>query len=173
VLGRPAKEGVHASLELAYPKWLGQVVVGAAFEPAHAFVIAGPGGQHQDRCVVQLGSQAARDRNAVDLGEHPVQDNQVVRSRLRLVQPRFPVERHFHAAGQILQAALDQHGDIWFILYDEYAASHRGQRSLGRPRRYEDSADSRARARARVALVLSPWRASSKARGSLAHLRSS
>lgn len=71
-----ADEGVETGEEFAVGEGLGDVVVGAAVEAGDAFLFAATGGEHHDGDVA-AGADAAEDFEAVDAGEHDVEDDDV------------------------------------------------------------------------------------------------
>ena len=71
-----AQDGAHAGHQLARVEGLGQVIVGAQFQADDAVHVVGAGGQHEHRHVALL-AQPAQDFEAVQPGQHDVQDYQV------------------------------------------------------------------------------------------------
>ena len=76
----PPQHGLDARDQLAGAERLGQVVVGAEPEPEDLVALLALGRQHDDRDAA-LGAKLAADFQAVDLGQHQVEDHQVRRRR--------------------------------------------------------------------------------------------
>ena len=70
-----AQDGADARRQFARVEGLGEVVVGAQFEADDAVDILAAGGEHHDRNFALL-AQAAEDFEAVDAGQHDVEDHQ-------------------------------------------------------------------------------------------------
>ena len=77
----PAKQSTEAREQLGERERLRQVVVRACVEPRHPTVDLGPGGEHEDRDGVVLGSQPSTHLEPVDPGHEDVEDHRVRRSR--------------------------------------------------------------------------------------------
>ena len=77
---RPApQQRAHARHQLADAERLGQVVVGAAVEAEHLVGLLAAGREHQDRRVGvrRVAPDGAAQREAVEPGQHQVEDDQV------------------------------------------------------------------------------------------------
>jgi hypothetical protein len=77
--GASTDECSQAGKELSERERLRQVVVGACIQPSHAIGDGRPRGQHQDGCPMTALAQAPAHLEAVDVGQHPVEDDGVVR----------------------------------------------------------------------------------------------
>ena len=73
---RAAQGGFDAAAELAHRERLGDVVVGADLEPGDLVGLAALRGQHDDRHLAAR-AQLAADLDAVELGQHQVEDDEV------------------------------------------------------------------------------------------------
>ena len=80
VVGRrgPAQQGAHPRQHLFIREWLDEVVVGARVESADSLFGAAEGGEQQDR-QRSGGTQSLADGDAVQAGQHDVEDDQVER----------------------------------------------------------------------------------------------
>ena len=101
---------------------LGQVVVGPRFQAVHDVGGQALRGQHQDGNEVAGLARAIGDREAVDAGQHDVEDHEVVangrprgeaRERLRAVAHHvdlvpFELEVELHALGEVLLVLDDE-----------------------------------------------------------------
>ena len=85
-----AQQRAQAREQLLALEGLDQVVVGADVEALHARVQRVARRQHQDRHVVAVVAQAARDVHAVEAGEPEVQHDQVREERVRLLEACTP-----------------------------------------------------------------------------------
>jgi hypothetical protein len=108
--------------QLTDAEGFGQVVVGAELQAEHAVELGGLGRRHQDRHVARPGAQALADLQAVQAGQHQVEDHQVVGLRLSLRQASGAVEGEADLATQVGQVQADQLGDVAVVFDDEDAA---------------------------------------------------
>ena len=96
-------QGPDAGQQLPGLKGLGEIVVGAAVQALDLVGDLGPGRQHQHRGGVPGGPQPPQHREAVQLGQHHVQQNHVVNGAEGVVQPRFAVVTDVHGVAVHLQ----------------------------------------------------------------------
>ena len=99
-LGRPrgaAHEGLHARQELGEREGLDQVVVAARLQAAHAVVHRVPRAQEQDGRAHARGGAGLDEAEAVQAGQHDVDDGRVVGRRPGpCSRPSLPVARAVH-----------------------------------------------------------------------------
>ena len=120
------QHGTHARIEFAKAERLGDVVVGAVFQPGHAIVLAGPRGQHDDRHVrhVRPRPQNPADLESADDRQVQIQDDEIRRTLAdrfeRRVSRSDDLRFGFAAA---LERVLDESGNVLFVFDDEYAMS--------------------------------------------------
>ncbi|MNH09963.1 hypothetical protein D3C79_694260 [compost metagenome] len=127
---KPGLVDAAAAQQCAYPgqqhPWLarfGHVVVGAHLQAQHLVMAVVAGGQHQDRQGLGLGAQQPAHLQAIEAGQHQVEDHQV-----RLVAPGFA--QHMVATGNhidtevvALQVAGDQFGQ-GAVIFDQENIGH-------------------------------------------------
>jgi len=105
--GRPAQQRPHTGHQLARAERLGQVVVGAHLKPHHQVQLGVSGGEHEDGDgAVPLDAPAHLE--AVEAGEHDVEDHQVGTDPLHQRHRRGPVDGHLDL--QALAAEAGGHG---------------------------------------------------------------
>ena len=93
--GRATDERPNARHELFDLEGLHQVVVGAGLESKDALAELAAGGEHQDRGGHPSFTELAADREAVDVGEHPVEDDEVV-------DPRWGLRERLRPGGRCI-----------------------------------------------------------------------
>jgi len=104
--------------ELGEVERLGQVVVGAAVEPAHTVADLVARGHHEDGHDADL-AQAAAEREPVHPGEHQVEHDEVRREGAEGAegaQPLAAVGRHLHRVALVRQAQAHKVGDGALVL---------------------------------------------------------
>ena len=76
---RAPQHGVDARQQFARREWLGDVVVGAAFEARHLVALFGARGEHDDRQLAgfAVALERARELEAAGVRKHPVDQQQV------------------------------------------------------------------------------------------------
>ena len=89
----PADHGAQSGQQLLEGERLDQVVVRAQVEASDAIGELVTRAENQDRRLRPARAQAAQDGQAVDLGEHDVEQDRVVRVGLGKGQPLFAVAR--------------------------------------------------------------------------------
>src|SRR5215213_2955442 len=90
-----AQDRAHAADELRPRERLGDVIVGAELETEDAVDLGVTCGQHQDRHDASLGTQAPADLRAGDVGQHHVEDEDVVVVGRGTLEGRLPVADRF------------------------------------------------------------------------------
>ena len=119
---RPAQHRLDARHQLARAERLGQVVVGADREADDLVDLLGAGGQHQDVGVRELADPPA-DLQAVDAGQHQVEDDQV---RARVAGQREggrAVAGRQDVVAVAFEVALDELDQVLLVVDDEDADS--------------------------------------------------
>ena len=102
---RAADQRLHAREQLGERERLGQVVVAAGLQAADAVVDRPPRAQNQHRRRDAAPAQLLDERQAVALGQHQVDDRDVVRLLGRRGQPRLAVGRVIHREARLAQPA--------------------------------------------------------------------
>ncbi len=119
----PPQQCADARDELPDAERLGQVVVGSALETEHLVRLFAARGQHQDRhvAVQRLAPHRPADGDAVELGQHHVQDEQIERIGLREPQPFRPGPGRDGRQPLEPEVQHDEIADVPIVLDDEDA----------------------------------------------------
>ena len=119
VLGGAAQHGLDAREQLAHGEGLDDVVVGAELEAEHAVDLLGLGGQHDDGDAARLrvGLETAADFEAVDFGQHDVEQHEVHTGGLG--EGFAAVGSCLDAVAVLLEVEAQEFTDGGFIVYDE------------------------------------------------------
>jgi len=116
----PTAEGAHARQQLLEGEGLGQVVVGAGVQTAHAIRYGVARREHQYWRAQPLSPQLAGNLDAVHLGQHHVEHHQVMRAAFGAGQPLEAVVRHFDAVPDIGQRPLYHPRNTRIVLHHQY-----------------------------------------------------
>ena len=109
-----AKDRTHAGHQFAQTEWLGQIIVGTNFQPQHAVGFVGTCGEHHDWHRRTL-TQPSTDCQAVQAGEHPVEDDKI-RGGLGGKQQRgLAIVRDNRTVAFAFELAADERGQLMFI----------------------------------------------------------
>ena len=118
-------QGLHASEELARREGLGQVVVGAQLQPAHALILRAPGRDHDDRHVA-VSAQLRAQAQAVLAREHEVEQDHVVVVATSFDEGGVAFVDVGHDHPVSLEVARGQTREADVVL-DEQGLDHRGR----------------------------------------------
>ena len=125
---RAAQRGVDARAELVEIERLGQIVVGAGFEPVDAVAHVAARGEHDDRHLGEA-AQQRDEREAVDLRHHDVEHDAVRLPVAHDGEPVGAVDRGPHLEAFLDQADLEHLADALLVVDDRdavrYLGSHR------------------------------------------------
>ena len=128
-LGRGAATPSHQVLEpgvqLGECEGLGQIVVAAGPEASDPFVELSQRREDENRRLHRGGPQRLDDRNAVQAGEHPIDDNGVEVGFRRHVERVAPVGRLFDRKAFRTEALGQEFRRGGVILDDEHPSRHR------------------------------------------------
>src|SRR5215471_4073406 len=114
------EQGAHSRQELVEREGLGQVVVGAEIEPGHLVGYAVARGEHDDRRVHAGLARGLEDAEAVALGQHDVEDDQIVGVAPEdKVQGGIAVGGRLHGVSLFLQPLPDEAQDLPIVLDHE------------------------------------------------------
>ena len=113
-------EGADAGEELLEGERLREVVVGAGVESAHAVVDAVERGKQQDGGVDAAAAEGLAHLHAVDLGQHHVEDDDVVRAFEGHLQALLAVVGEVGGVAFFLEHAADELRQAALILDDKY-----------------------------------------------------
>ena len=126
-----AQQRPHARDELAHAERLGQVIVGAALEAVDLVGLLAARRQHQDRHVLQvrLAPDCAAHGDAVEPGQHHVEDDQIERLRPRLAAALRcrPPDEHGREPFEP-EVEQDQLADVRIVFDDQHPALRRAGR---------------------------------------------
>lgn len=112
----PPQHHLHARQQLGQPERLGHVVLGPQLQ-AHDLVHLGPArAQHHHRRLVARVARLPQHLEAVHLGQHHVQDDQVKGPPLRQRQAALAVLRHDHLVALGHEVHLQAHRDALVVL---------------------------------------------------------
>ena len=115
----PAQQGLDARQQLGQRKRLGQVVVGAEFQPQHAVQLGRFGRQHQDGRAAAARPQRFAQLQAVHARHHQVEHQQVMRMRA-VARQRGQAVGHFrHVIAGAAQVEHQQVADVGLVFGDE------------------------------------------------------
>ena len=103
---RPAQQRPHPGLQLQQVEGLGDVVVRAALKAHDLIGVLPLSGQHDDRDIGEL-PDAHAGLEAVDLGHHQVQQDQVKAPLPGQLHRLLAVITHLHLIAFVLQVELD------------------------------------------------------------------
>jgi hypothetical protein len=128
-----AQNRPHARDQLARPERLGHVVVGAHLETDHDVRFLALGGQHHDRRPARLLAlaQAAADLEAVQPGQHQVQQDQLRLPADGLLEALLAVRRGEDAEALALEVVPDHLDDVGVVLDDQDRRFRHGVGPLG------------------------------------------
>ena len=118
-----AKHGRHPGKQLAQRKGLGDVVVGAQLQPDHLVDLTFLCRQHDDRDIALL-AEDATNLEAVQLGEHEVQQDQVRARAAGLGHAVGAVLGDGHRVSLFLEVEAERISNGGVILDDKDALGH-------------------------------------------------
>ena len=98
---------------------LRQVVVAAGLEPLHAVVDARLGGEEEHRRLDPLGARRLADREAVEAGEHDVEEDEVVPAAADHVERGLAFADDRDAVALGLQVFADALGQVLLVFDHE------------------------------------------------------
>ena len=120
-----AQDGAHARQELGDRKRLGDVIVGAEFEPEHLVGLRRARRQHDDRRGVRARAQLAADVEAVLLRQHDVENHEIGREAGGAGESLVAVRRRLHFVAFELEVVTQTEQHLRFVL-DHQNALHDG-----------------------------------------------
>ena len=126
-----ADERPQAGQQLGEGEGLDQVVVGAAVEPGDAVLEGAARGQHQDRRPDPFAAQPPAGLEAVDPGQHHVEDDRVVAASDRAIaSASSPLAGDVDGQALLAQPAPQQRRHLHLVL--DHQDVHTAQRSQRR-----------------------------------------
>ncbi len=131
---RAAQHRMQARDELARAERLRHVVVRAGLERAHLLLLLADRREHDDRHGAPL-AQAARDLDAVAVGQHEVEDRRVRRAQRRRVQRLGRRRGGDHVEAVVAQGDPQRAQDLRLVVADEDARTlaHRARHATPAP----------------------------------------
>ncbi len=112
----PAQQGLDPRHQLGHRKRLGQVIVGAQLQAEDAVQFAGACAGDDDRCVARHGAGATADFQAVDAGQHQVEDQCIPAALLEQAHAFVAIGTVGHLELLVAQVQADQVGDMGIVL---------------------------------------------------------
>ena len=125
----PAQDGPDAGHKLLELEGLGEVVVGPQVEALHAVVHLVAGGEHDHGHAGDLAQPAAK-LEAVDAGQHEVEDDEVWRLGKGHAQARLAVPGALGVEALVAEAQGEKIDDAGFVV-DYQKARARGSQRCG------------------------------------------
>jgi hypothetical protein len=117
--GLAAQHGMDARHQLARVEGLGQIVVGADFQPDDAIHFVALGGQHDDGDRVGRTAQAAADGEAVFARQHQVEHDQVVQLALQRAIHALGIRHGLDREPLVGEVALEQLAQAQVVIDDK------------------------------------------------------
>ena len=127
-----AQHGPQARREDARAERLGDVVVGAELETRDDVGLVALGGEHDDGDMPGRGlrPEPPAHLEAVDPGEHQVEDDEIGQTGARRRDRFLPAGDAGHGEALLLEVVLDQFQDVALVVHDEDAfVRHRHHRA--------------------------------------------
>ena len=121
----PAQQCLDAGQQFRESEGLGQIVVGARLQPADPVVHLAQRAQKQNRRDLLGGPQGLDDGKPIQLGQHPIDDDQVEMAAGGMKQAIAPAA-HLIDDITVLRQPLDHIGGCRFIVLDHQNA-HAGR----------------------------------------------
>jgi len=119
------QQRLHPGEQLRETERFDQIVVGAQLQAQHPVQLRRLGGQHQDRQVIVAGAQPLANRQPVQIGQHQVQNHQIVAMLGETRQGFLSAAGDIRHAVNIAEMQFDQSGDLAVVLDEQYLARHR------------------------------------------------
>ena len=133
-----AEDGLDAGDQLARVEGLRHVVIGADLEADDAVDVVAAGGEDDDGDVAGLAELLA-DGEAVHLGHHDVEDDEVRADGLGLLERLLAVVGGFDAEALVVQVEAGKLNDVLLVIDNEDGSRHAYQPSCNPPGHYKGS----------------------------------
>jgi hypothetical protein len=118
-LDAAAAECAEAGEEFLEGERLGEVVVGSGVEATDAILNAVEGGEKEDGCVDTVAPESAADFEAVDRGEHDVEDDDVVAAVHRHLEAFLAVVGEVYGVSFLFEDTADKLGEAALVFNEE------------------------------------------------------
>ena len=115
-----AQQGAHAGQQLHEGEGFHQVVVGALFEALDAVIERAARAQNQHRRPGLAVADFLQHLEPVHIGQHQVEDDQVVIGGVKEVERGGAGGRGVHGVARALQSPAQEIGDALFVLDHQY-----------------------------------------------------
>ncbi len=116
----PPQHRLDAREQFPRVERLGQVIVGADFQPDDAVDVVALGRQHDDRQGFAAAAQALADGEPVLARQHQVEDHQVVALAREVAVHLRRVGHHPHRVALLVQVAVQQVAQAGVVVDDQY-----------------------------------------------------
>jgi hypothetical protein len=132
LLADAPQHGADARHELGRRERLGDIIVGAGIEAAHAIALLAARRQHDDRQVGGdgLAAQLAADLDARHQGQHPVEQDEVGDVLLHRGQHLLAVIGDRDAKARLLEVVAEKLDQRGFVFDDQHARLDRAGRRI-------------------------------------------
>ena len=121
VAAAPPRQRLDPGRELGEREGLDEIVVAARAQALHPVVDLAEGAQHEHRGRPIRGAQRAHDRQAVEPGEHPIDDDHVVAGVEGEQQPFLPVAGVVDHVPRLFEPLADEAGGLRIVFDEEDA----------------------------------------------------
>ena len=121
----PAKKRPHSRQELVVREGLDEVVVRTRVQAVDAVGDRIAGGEHQDRHVRSF-AQAPADLDAVEAGQHAIEDDEIRRPIARGDERAGTIGRDLHGVALVRQRPSERRSETSVVVHHEDPPAHRG-----------------------------------------------
>ena len=121
--GAPAQDRAQPRQQLARAEGLGEVIVGAELESDDAIGLLAARGEHQDR-EIGSGPHAATHLEAIEIGEHHVEDQGVDPAARGAREPARAVATRRHLETRRAEILGEHRGEALVVFDDQDALGH-------------------------------------------------
>ena len=118
-VGGPADQSLDARQQLGEGERLGQIIVPARLQSTHPVVHRGLGAEDDDRQRDLFLAQRLHQGQAVELGEHDVDDGRIVRDRPGHEQAFLAIRAVVYRKAALLETIDQEGGDLLVIFHHE------------------------------------------------------
>src|SRR5258705_5407986 len=122
--GRTPQQRLDASHQLEHIEWLGDVIIGADFQPVHLIAGLPASRQHQNRSNEPSLANVLANVETTFIGQHHVQNNQIKRNSCGFLESRISVSCAFYRVSFVSQTIAHRHAQRFFAFHEQYVSSH-------------------------------------------------
>lgn len=116
----PAKHRANPREHLAEVEWFDHVGVGAGLERGDALLRLAPRGEHHHADLGALAADRAADREAVEAGQHPVEEHEIAAARPRHAERFVTGATQGHGVTLLAERAQQQAPELRVVLGHEH-----------------------------------------------------